>query len=545
VKKLISETPHVKNPKPYQDPYDTHVVNSWVSENQFIARPQERDDLPSLEKARKILPDPFWANHAATIACYWRAWELAFSNLRQPTPENGFTASYCDSAFNGNLLMWDSSFVTCFGVYGRRAFNFQRTLDTFYRKQHPDGFICRELTETDGRETYPRFDPSSTGPNVLAWAEWNYYLNSADLKRLEAVFPPLVAYHQWTRKYRTWPDGSYWSTGWGTGMDNLPRVRKDEHLNWDNGHLTWVDATFQAILSAKVLLQMAALLGRQAEVEDLSEEYRQLKDYSNRQLWNDVSKFYYDCRPNGELLTLKHIGSYWALLAGIVPADRMPDFVAHLDNPAEFKRAHRIPALSADSESYSGTGDYWCGGIWAPTNYMVLKGLDANGQEELAHEIAKNHLENVVHVFESEDTPWLGADQFRQYFHLVDLKFDDKHTLWENYAPDVIKPGDKGSHSKPGYVGWTGVPPIAVLLEDVFGLSQDAEVNRLTWHVRLTEEHGVRRYPFGSAGMLDLKCSSRSSRFDRPSIEIHSNVPLTLEVIWKGGTDIVNIEKEA
>jgi hypothetical protein len=173
---------------------------------------------------------------------------------------------------------------------------------------------------------------------------------------------------------------------------------------------------------------------------------------------------------------------------------------------------------------------------------MVLKGLDAIGQDDLAHEIAKNHLGNVVRVFESDETPWLGAEQFKQYFHLTDLKYDDKHTLWENYAPDVITPG---GHSKPGYVGWTGVPPIAVLLEDVFGLSPDAVSNRLTWHVRLMEEHGVRRYPFCSNGILDLKCNRRVSEEVKPTIEIHSNIPFTLEVIWKGGSDTLTIEKDS
>ena len=38
------------------------------------------------------------------------------------------------------------------------------------------------------------------------------------------------------------------------------------HIDWENGHMTWVDATLQAILSAKILMQMAALLGREAEV---------------------------------------------------------------------------------------------------------------------------------------------------------------------------------------------------------------------------------------------------------------------------------------
>lgn len=537
----MNDSPLLDRPKPNPERYDTHVADAWVSENRFISKTPDHADLPSLSQAREVLPDPFWTGHNEVNDCYWRAWELAFGNLKRPTPENDFAANYCDTAFNGNLFMWDSSFITCFGVYGRYAFNFQRTLDSFYRKQHPDGFICREISEADGQDTFPRFDPSSTGPNVLAWAEWNHYNKTGDRQRLETVFPPLVAYHHWMRKYRTWPDGSYWSTGWGTGMDNLPRVGPGEHVNFDNGHLTWADATFQAILSAKILLQMAALLGKQSETRDMNEEFKRLTDYSNRYLWNEETDFYFDRLAGGGLSSVKHIGAYWALLAGCVPADRMPAFIAHLENPSEFKRTHRIPALSAADPAYNATGDYWCGGVWAPTNYMVLKGLDENGEGELAHAIAKNHLENVVQVFESDDTPWLGADQFREYFHLTDLQYDDHHTLWENYAPDVIRPG---SHSRPGYVGWTGLPPIAVLFEDVFGLSQDAVSNRLTWHVRLTEEHGVRRFPFGSTGLLDIKCNSRISRLDRPSIEIHSNLPLTLEVIWEGGTYSVNIEKE-
>ncbi len=535
-------SPYLPNPRLLADCYDTHITNAWVEENHFLSFPRSQTELPSFLQVRETLPDPFWTDHTAAIACYWRAWELAFSNLKQPTLENDFVTNYCDTAFNGNLFMWDSAFVTCFGVYGRRAFNFQQTLDNFYRKQHTDGFICREISEADGQDCFHRFDPSSTGPNVLAWTEWNHYIKTGDYRRLEMVFPCLVAYHQWLRGYRTWQDGSYWSTGWGSGMDNLPRVKKTDHVNWANGQMTWVDATLQAILSGRVLLRIATLLKRESDVQDLLEEVEHLMDYSNRYLWNERLDFYCDRFADGELSAVKHIGAFWALLAGCTPETHIPKLIAHLQNPVEFNRTHRIPALSADDPDYSGTGDYWCGGVWAPTNYMVLKGLEANGQSELAHEIAKNHLENVVKVFESEDTRWEGSEQFRQYFHLADIQFDDKHTLWENYSPDVIRPG---SHSKPGYVGWTGLPPIAVLLEDVFGLSQDNISNRLTWHVRLTEEHGVRRYPFGPKGMLDLKCNSRNSRLDKPSIEIHSNIPLTLEVTWEGGTDSFNIVKES
>ena len=224
------------------------------------------------------------------------------------------------------------------------------------------------------------------------------------------------------------------------------------------------------------------------------------------------------------------------------PPDRIPGFVAHLENPAEFKRAHRIPALSADDPDYSGTGGYWCGGVWAPTNYMVLKGLDDQRTRcSLLMRSPKITWRMSFRFFNQTTLPGSVRNSSASFFTSPILKYDDNHTLWENYAPDVIRPG---SHSKPGYVGWTGVPPMAVLLEDVFGLSPDAVSNRLTWHVRLTEEHGVRRYPFGQTGLLDLKCHSRNSRLDRPLIEIHSNLPLTLEVIWEGGTDSLNVEKD-
>src|SRR5262245_1965147 len=138
----MTASPVIRHPSSATERYDTHVANAWVSENSFILARPAPTELPSYVQARERLPDPFWSDHAATIACYWRAWELAFGNLKQPDAQNGFCSNYCDTAFNGNLFMWDSAFITCFGVYGRRAFNFQGTLDNFYRKQHLDGFIC-------------------------------------------------------------------------------------------------------------------------------------------------------------------------------------------------------------------------------------------------------------------------------------------------------------------------------------------------------------------------------------------------------------------
>ncbi len=489
--------------------YPTYVPDPFAEANPFRTMTPEDAPLPTLDAVRDLLPTPTWDGHEQTIACYWKVWELAFSHLHRPAPGSGFVANYIDTAFNDCIFLWDSAFILLFARYGRRAFDFQRTLDNFYAKQHPDGFICREIGRAAGDDRFQRFDPGSTGPEVMPWNEWEYFLQSGDTARLAQVFPALVAYHRWMRMYHTWRDGSYWSSGWGCGMDNQPRMDESKyHVELQHGHLVWVDACMQAVFSARVILQIAAVLGREAEVPDMQAEIAKLGRFINDRLWRDADAFYYDMDGDDALTGVKTIGAYWALLAGLVPLERRERFIAHLRNPAEFDRTHRIPTLSADHPAYKDDGRYWRGGVWAPTNYMVLRGLTANGQDALAHEIAINHIENVTEVFGSTGT------------------------VWENYAPEYA---GIGNPSRPDFVGWTGLSPVTIMFEYAFGLRPDTPNNTLLWDVRLLEAHGVGRYPFGADGVLELRCAARASAGERPQITASSTVPLTLIVRWDGG----------
>ena len=203
---------------------DTHLREPLVEENALRARCLRKTSRHPRSRTRgSSLPQPFWEGHEGTIACYRGAWELAFANLRRPEPESGFVASFIDTAFNDCLFMWDSAFILLFARYGRRAFDFQRTLDNLYASQHTDGFICREIGTFDGKDRFERFDAASTGPNVMPWTEWEHYGDTADSDRLGRVFPVLVSYHRWLRRHRTWRDGTYWTSGLGSGMDNQPR----------------------------------------------------------------------------------------------------------------------------------------------------------------------------------------------------------------------------------------------------------------------------------------------------------------------------------
>lgn len=478
-----------------------------VEENVFLHKEKDRDPLPTYQEAKEVLPELIWDDFPAAVRCYNKAWEIAFSNLRLPKEDDGMVSSYIDTAFNGFLFMWDSSFISMYGKYGARVFDFQKTLDNFYARQHMDGFICREICEQVAGDQFHRFDPNSTGPNLLPWAEWEAYQITGDKERLAKVFPPLLAFHLWMKLYRTWPDGTYWGCGWNSGMDNQPRLMPGYSREFHHGHQIWIDTCIQQVFSDKILVKMAEVLGREKDVEILREEQDRLTKVINEKLWDEKTSFYYDLWPTGELNGVKSIGAYWALLADVVPPQRMEAFVARLENPKEFARFHPVPSLSADHPDYDPKGGYWRGGVWAPTNFMVLRGLETQGYDELARKIGRKHVERVVEVFEKTGT------------------------LWENYAPESA---DQGSPAKPNFVGWTGLVPIAVVIEQVFGIHSDTQGRKIFWKVRETGRHGVTRYPMGNDTVDLLYTGDQADGKGR--IEVTATCPVTVEVEWPDGT---------
>lgn len=488
---------------------------SMASENVFKKTPADKTPPPSLDEVWMKLPRPYWKGHEKATEAYRKAWEIAFTKLKAPTEGNGFVSPYSDTDFNNNTFMWDTCFTILYGRYAVHGFDYIRSLDNFYAKQTPDGYICREIRNKDGSDCWEQMDFSSTGPNIMSWPEWEHYLSSGDKERLARVFPPLVACYRWFRHNRSWKDGSYFYSGLGSGMDNLPRFKPTSEAWIGHGHLSWIDATAQQIMSGKILFSMAEAIGRTQDVRDIADEVKLLERFVNENMWNADLSFYTDVDREGKPSDVQTVGSFWTLLADVVPPDRVDPFTASLKDEKRFNRPHRVPALSANHPEYNPKGGYWRGGVWAPTTYMVLRGLTKIGKDDLAYAIARNHFDNVLKVYE------------------------ETGTFFENYAPEDAKGNDRRD-----FVGWTGLPPIAVFLEYVIGLRPNVPERTLVWDVRQLEEMGVDTYPFGKDGVLNLSCAARSSVDEEPQIKVESNVPLTLLLKWKGGEKALSIMSE-
>ena len=148
---------------------------------------------------------------------------------------------------------------------------------------------------------------------------------------------------------------------------------------------------------------------------------------------------------------------------------------------------------------------------------MVISGLWERGYRKEAMEIACNHYDNVFKVWQ------------------------DTGTFWEYYAPEEVAPGFM---ARKDFVGWTGLPPIAVFIEYILGIKSDYSENKVEWDVHNIEAHGIERYPFGPEGVVTLKAAGRKSASDKPSITVTTNVPFDLTVMWGDGQSAtVHVEK--
>jgi len=423
---------------------------------------------------KEKLPEPILPNHADFKQVYYAAWEMAWNKISYGTQENGFEPEYMDEGFNELIYQWDYAFITGFAVYGRNVFPVMPSLDNFYKKQRADGYIQRVYWETNGKIAHePSADEPMTNPPLFAWIEWRYYEISGDSSRFSRVVPILRKYYEWAEiNCRTEKGkGLFYSTELGSGMDNT--LRKGV------GKAAWIDYSAQHALAAKYISKMADVIGDNESKLSFQKKHDELKGIINKELWNSKTEFYHDLKEDGELSKTKHIGAFWTLLVDISTKNQTEKLLEHLENPAEFNRPHRVPTLSADQAEYDPKGHYWLGSVWAPTNYMVVEGLRNTGNPKLAYEIALNHLQNVRDIY------------FNFNPHPDSVAFDERYadeykTLWECYSSEYQKPAtrwDNTFYSRQDFVGWTGLGPIAMLIETVMGFSVKGNENLIEWTI--------------------------------------------------------------
>lgn len=452
-------------------------------------REHRRLDWPDIARVAAAAPVPVLPPELKPLKLlYDEAWAMLTRLVAEPAPDSGLPNGFIStgSNFTNYQFVWDTAFAAMAAVYGHRALPAYASLDVIYSRQFDGGYIHRQNDVRDGAPVIsePDFSPN---PPILSIAELAMARVTGDRRRLERVYPVLAAHHRWLAANRCLPDGTFWTSGLASGLDNTPVVGEGAP-----------DLTAQMVHDAEALASIAELIGRIDDIADWRDRRDRIAAALNERLWDDAVGLYAPNLAGGGHVAHKGVTAFWPLWAGAAPADRAARLRDALLDPATFWRDHPVPSLSADSPAFRPEGRYWQGSVWPPTTYMVAKGFERAGYHGEARSIALRHLTRM-------------ADVLR-----------DTGSIWENYASEGSR---QGSLSAPDYC-WSALGPIALLLENVIGLTPDALRGTLRWSPDPECTIGVRRYPLGGA-TLDLVHHHGAMR----RIEAVVDRPVVLELV--------------
>jgi hypothetical protein len=471
------------------------------------------DFLPSITpelpaSVKNHLPEPVWDNHQDWLDLYWAAWQFMYDKIASGNEQNGFESHYIDEGFNENIYQWDSCFMVAYAIYGLAEFPVMATLDNFYNHQRSDGYICRCYQEKTGLAT----GDNDINPPLFAWAEWRYYKLSGDKSRLARVLPVLDKYFQWIKgnNRSEASQGLYFITNLGSGMDNLPR---EEYL----GRGAWIDISAQQALAALYIARFAELLDNSALATKYYQEYEDIKSGINGRLWDAAAGNYYDRDEAGNWLRRNTIASFWPMIAEVTNQDQANALISkHLKNPREFHRPYLFPALAANDPVYNDHGNYWRGGIWAPSNFATIKGI-ARYDYELALQATENHIDQLSKVYHEFDPYSYPYPMPSLNDPNIPRNGNGFNQIWEAYAPEVAAPATRWDGLKltrQKFCGWSGIGPVALLIENSLGFEADGANNSITWRLYHLEQHGIQRLRFGN-NEVSLIAAPRRERSER------------------------------
>lgn len=476
------------------------------------------------------LPVPILDGHPDWINLYHEAWRIALDHVETPRQAD-WKPQMCCMPGTGIIWLWDSCFMSFFARYGGGYVPVMNNLDNLYRLQREDGFIGMAYIVETGKLAYGE----RINPPLAAWTEFNYWKLTGDDSRIREVLPRLIRFFDWIKANRRRRSGLYWFEDSGsTGMDNSPRSGyAAQHL--DGSDICHVDLAAQQALAAGCIAAMAQHLGDAETASRFEKEHGDIRALLDLYHWNDKTGFYYDvfARNNPanshNFVNHKTIASFWPMLAGCCRPGQVDALLEHLLDPEEFWTPHPVASLSRDDPNYDPSGGYWLGGVWPPINYMLAKALRRQGRPDISRKLAEMHIEAMTKVFKNT-TP---------------------ATIWEAYSPEFPQPSTKklemerdengefiplsvkspprlspNSCVKGDFVGWGGLGPIALLIEEILGLDFDATQGRITWDVQTEGRHGLENVSF-AGGVVSLETSGIHSA-ERPAFHVTTDKPLTL-----------------
>jgi hypothetical protein len=305
------------------------------------------------------------------------------------------------------MWLWDS----VFHAIGWRHLDAELAKDIItavFDGQRDDGFIPHWIRpdETSG----------ITQPPVLALGVKLVDQVAADDAWIEALFPKLAAYVEWSLRNRD-TDGFgllEWYTGSDTnnrcdesGMDNSPRFDTAKSL----------DATdFNSFVASecRILSGFARRLGLDVDASLWRQRHEYLCNLIDMVLWSDEHSFFMDYDfEKEERSPVVALSGFLPLLCDAASPVQAEALARHIDDPAMFGTPLIVPSVAAkDTLSYS--KDMWRGPVWVNYNWLIAYGFMRYGMVGTAQRIIESTKAEIERCHE----------EFGVFFEFYDDRFE-------------------------------------------------------------------------------------------------------------------------
>lgn len=459
----------------------------------------------------EALPKPVVPDHPEWVDLYYKTWELAFRNVEYIEQDGWKPQMTCMPGVN-TIWQWDSCFMVFITNYANQTISALNNLDNLYRlRRTSDGYMSMAYRINTELPAWP----GRINPPLMAWAEWEAYLVSGDAARLESVISAIEDNYQFVENNRRRNCGLYWFEDPGSsGMDNAPRGPYGAG-ELDGSGICHVDLACQQALSAKCMANIFQVLGKTEKAEFYHSEQVRINDLINRYHWCENSGFYFDFFARGsadakvKFINSKTAAAFWTIICGAAEGKRLERMIGHLFDPNLFYTKIPFASLAADDPNYDPCGGYWLGGVWAPTNYAAIRGLAEMNRSSLAREAAIRYLDGICAV--SRD-PAYGS-------------------IWECYSPSAYRPAtaEAGEIVRSDFVGWSGLAPVTMLIENIIGLRFNAAENKITFEMFPGQEYGLENMLF-NGGKVSIVCQEYIPIAGKSLIRVSCDNPFTLVV---------------
>jgi len=305
------------------------------------------------------------------------------------------------------MWLWDSAFHAIGWRHVAPALA-QDALHAVFDMQEPSGFVPHMMNPTDTSKI--------TQPPVLALSAKLVHDVTRDDEWLASLYPRLCAYLDWDLQNRDadggglleWQiDGNPLCRSGESGMDNSPRFDAATRLDA-------VDFNSYFSLECQVMAGFAQGFGLTDAAEKWLNRHNEINRLIATRLWSDKDGFFVDYDTEcGEPSTVLASSGFLPLICGAASKEQAARLAECLADPAMFGTAFPVPSIAVhDTQHYA--KDMWKGPVWININWLIARGFESYGYDDLAQRLRSRTMEEIENAFESHGTLFEFYDDRRE-----------------------------------------------------------------------------------------------------------------------------------